>query len=74
MSIISLPKKRILEELKQNSSHGYVLSRKLNLPLSSIYEHIKELREAKLIDFEEKRGRKVYWLTEKGEMLLEALE
>jgi DNA-binding PadR family transcriptional regulator len=74
MSIISLPKKRILEELKQNTSHGYVLSQKLNLPLSSIYEHIKELREAKLIDIEEKERRKIYRLTEKGEMLLKALE
>jgi predicted transcriptional regulator len=51
-----------------------VLSRKLNLPLSSIYEHIKELRDAKLIDIEEKERRKVYRLTEKGEMLLKALE
>ena len=74
MSIISKTKLKILEELKKNPDHGYTLSQNLELPLTFIYQHLKELREAGLIGIEEKERKKIYHLTEKGEMLLKALE
>jgi len=74
MSVVSNPKKRILQEIRQNPSHGYTMSQKVNLPLSSIYEHLKELTEAKLVTYAEEDRRKIYQLTEKGKMLLRALE
>ena len=74
MTIISNPKRKILEEIKRNPCHGYVLSQKLKIPLASIYEHLKELREKKLIEPTDKGGRRTYKLTEKGKMLLKAIE
>ena len=74
MTIISNPKRKILEEIKLNPCHGYVLSQKLKIPLASIYEHLKELREKKLIEPTDKDGRRIYKLTEKGKMLLKAIE
>ena len=74
MTIISNTKRKILEEIKRNPCHGYVLSQKLKIPLASIYEHLKELREKKLIEPTDKDGRRIYRLTEKGKMLLKAIE
>lgn len=74
MSIISETKKQILGEIQYNPNHGYALSQNLGLPLSFIYQHLKELREAGLIKVEEKERKKIYHLTEKGKMLLKALE
>lgn len=74
MVIISTPKRKILEEIKRDPCHGYTLSQKLNIPLASIYEHLKELREKKLIEPTVEDRRKIYRLTEKGKMLLKAIE
>jgi DNA-binding PadR family transcriptional regulator len=74
MSIISQTKKKILLEIKDNTFHGYILSKKLEIPISSVYEHLKELREAGLIEYKEEDRRKIYQLTEKGLMLLKAVE
>ena len=74
MSVISHPKKMILQELQKNQCHGYTLAQKLNMPLSSIYEHLKELREAGLVKCSKEGRRKIYQLTDKGEMLLKAIE
>lgn len=65
---------KILNELKNNPSHGYELSKKIELPLTFIYQHLKELRNAGLIDAEEKGRKKIYHLTEKGELLLKVLK
>lgn len=74
MTIISNSKRKILEEIKRNPCHGYVLSQKLKIPVASVYVHLKELREKKLIEPTNKDGRRIYKLTEKGEMLLKAVE
>ena len=74
MSVISHPKEIILHELQKNQCHGYRLAQKLNMPLSSIYEHLKELREAGLVKYAKEGRRKIYQLMEKGEMLLKAIE
>lgn len=74
MGIVGQRKRRILKEIKRNPSHGYAISRKLKIPISSIYEHLKDLREHGLIESKKEKRRKVYRLTKKGEMLLKALE
>jgi len=58
MSIISKTKIKILEEIKHNPNHGYALSQNLGLPLTFIYQHLKELRDAELIDAEERERKK----------------
>ena len=74
MVIVSTVKRRILEEIRRNPCHGYTLSQKLGIPLASIYEHLKELREKKLIESTDEDRKKIYQLTEKGQMLLKAIE
>ena len=74
MTIISSSKRKILEEIKRNPCHGYVLSQKLKIPVASVYVHLKELREKKLIEYTDSNDRKIYRITEKGEMLLKAIE
>lgn len=75
MSIISNTKKRILMQLKENECHGYILAQKLDIPLASIYGHLKELREAGLIEYvKEKDRKKIYQLTEKGTSLLKLID
>ena len=74
MGIIGQRKKKILKEIEKNPSHGYAISRKLGIPISSIYEHLKDLREHGLVEPRKEKRRKVYKLTKKGEMLLRAVE
>ena len=74
MKIVSKTKKQILEEIQNNPSHGYKLAEKLDMPVSFIYEHLRELREAQLIKFEENGRKKIYHLTEKGVTLLKVIE
>ena len=57
---------RILEEIEKNPSHGYELANRHGVSLSSIYEHLKDLREYKLVEVEKQEKRKVYRITEKG--------
>lgn len=72
--MVSQPKQRILFELKNGQRHGYEIAKRTGLPLGSIYDHLAELVEAGFVEYEEKDRKKIYHLTEKGEMLLEALE
>ena len=74
MSIISQPKKCILLELQDGPKHGYEIAKLADLPLGSIYDHLAELVKAGFIEYEEKDRKKVYRLTEKGEMLLKVLK
>ena len=74
MSVVSQTKKVILQEIHNNQFHGYVIAKNLNLPLSSIYEHLKELRQAGLVKYSKQGRRKIYQLTDKGIMLLSTVE
>jgi len=58
---------------QQNQSEDFI-SKELGISLSTIYVHLAELVEAGFVEYEEKDRKKVYRLTEKGEMLLKALE
>lgn len=41
MLIIGSTKLKILKELSKNPLHGYTLSKKLGITISSIYEHLR---------------------------------
>lgn len=71
MAIISKTKLKILKELAKNPAHGYVLAKKLNITISSIYAHLSELEKAGLITCEVSKRRKIYHLARKGKRLLE---
>jgi DNA-binding PadR family transcriptional regulator len=75
MKIVGKTKKQILEEIQNNPTYGYKLAQKLNIPLSFIYEHLKELRDAGLIEYvKEEDRKKIYQLTEKGTSLLNLID
>lgn len=69
-------KEKILYSLEKSPSHGYELSKTLDVPLSTIYGHLKEFRERKLIDStEESTDRRIiYELTEKGKRVLQVIK
>ncbi|WP_290597714.1 MULTISPECIES: PadR family transcriptional regulator [unclassified Archaeoglobus] len=71
MPVISKIKLRILKELEKEPLHGYALSKKLKVSVSSIYAHLYELEKNGFIASSESDRRKVYRLTEKGKALLE---
>ena len=73
MAIIGSTKMKILKELEKNPIHGYALSKKLGITISSVYEHLSELEGEGLVKCVIDGRRKVYSLTEKGRKLLEIL-
>jgi DNA-binding PadR family transcriptional regulator len=73
MSVISQIKLRILKELEKEPLHGYALSKKLKVSVSSIYAHLYELEKDGFIASSKSDRRKIYRLTEKGKTLLELI-
>lgn len=65
-------KRRILSLLEEEPKHGYVLANELDVQGSTIYQHLSELEDAGYIEWEEEGRRKVYSLTQKGELILQA--
>jgi len=75
MSLIPETKFRIIQQLDEEPMHGYALAKNLGISHGYIYTHLKELREEGMIEVEEiKDNKKVYRLTESGELLVKALE
>lgn len=74
MAIIGSAKKKLLEAIGKEPSHGYELAERVGISKSSAYDHLGDLFEGDLVKFEKKGRRKVYELTSKGEKLLEALK
>ena len=72
--ILHETKRRILKELRTSRFHGYELAKRLNLPLTGIYQHLKELSDDRLIVPQDKGRRIVYSLTKRGEALLAILD
>jgi DNA-binding PadR family transcriptional regulator len=64
---------RILEEVSMSPTHGYALSRKLGISVSSIYDHLKDLERAGLVRSASKLRRRDYQITRNGQLLLRAL-
>lgn len=74
MSIVGETKLGILKNLYQGPSHGYDIAEAVNTSHGGIYTHLQELEDADLIEmFKEEEDKKIYRLTENGEMLLKAL-
>lgn len=65
-------KRRILALLEEKPRHGYILAKDLGVQGSTIYQHLDELEEAGYIEGERNGRRKVYNLTKRGELTLEA--
>jgi DNA-binding PadR family transcriptional regulator len=65
-------KRRVLALLNEEPRHGYALAKELSVQGSTIYEHLEQLEEAGYIQGEQDDRRKVYSLTRRGELTLEA--
>jgi DNA-binding PadR family transcriptional regulator len=75
MGLISETKLRILQSIRNEPTYGYDLAEALDLSSGYVYTHLKELREEGMIEVTEEEGdRKIYQLTERGELLVRALE
>ncbi|QKY21345.1 winged helix-turn-helix transcriptional regulator [Halolamina sp. CBA1230] len=75
MGLVSESKLRILQSIQKEPTYGYELAETLDLSSGYVYTHLKELREEGMIEVTEEEGdRKIYQLTENGELLLQALE
>jgi len=74
MGILGSTKERILREISKQPIHGYGLANRLEISLSSAYEHLKDLKEGGFVESKEKGRKRVYLLTDKGKHLLKALE
>ena len=65
-------KRRILALLEEEPRHGYALAKDLGKQGPTVYEHLQELEEAGYIESEQEGRRKVYSLTERGTLTLQA--
>jgi len=65
-------KRRILSLLDEEPRHGYVLAKELGVQGSTVYEHLRKLENAGYIDAEQDRRRKIYSLTKRGKLIIEA--
>lgn len=65
-------KRNILALLAEESRHGYILAKELGVQGSTIYEHLEQLEEAGYIEGEQDGRRKIYSLTKRGELTLQA--
>ncbi len=73
MVILGVTKSRILEELSRRDLHGYELARKVGIPVTGIYQHLRELSADGLISHEIVGRRKTFSLTTKGRRLIELI-
>ncbi|SDQ62834.1 winged helix-turn-helix domain-containing protein [Natronobacterium texcoconense] len=65
-------KRRILSQLDEEPRHGYALAKDLGRQGPTVYEHLQELEEAGYVEGEQEGRRKIYSLTERGKLTLQA--
>ncbi len=65
-------KRRILALLDEEPRHGYALAKDLDRQGPTVYEHLQELEEAGYIENDQEGRRKIYSLTERGSLTLQA--
>ncbi len=66
---------KILEILTIEPIHGYGLKKKLNISISSIYAHLKELTDKGFTEIWKKEDKKIYYrITDKGREILSLLK
>ena len=79
MELIGETKKKILLEIAKQPIHGYRIASNLTLPLSTVYGqstvygHLRDLRELGLIEYQMKDRQIIYELTEKGKIFMSLL-
>lgn len=68
-------KKEILFHIKEQDSYGYEIAKTLDIPVSTVYGHIKDLFEKEIISRKRKNADRqiYYYLTEKGKRLVTVL-
>ena len=67
-------KRQILKKLREEPLHGYALASELGKQGPTIYEHLQQLEGGGYIEAEKDGRRKVYSLTDRGELTLQAEE
>lgn len=72
--ILKVTKRRILARLRDGGLHGYQLAKDVDMPVTGIYQHLRELEAEGLITYKRIDRRKVFFLTEKGTKLIDILE
>lgn len=65
-------KRELLALINDEPRHGYALAKELGKQGPTIYKHLQELEEAGYVENEQDGRRKVYNLTERGELILQA--
>jgi DNA-binding PadR family transcriptional regulator len=65
-------KRRILSLIEEEPRHGYILAKELGKQGPTVYEHLQELEEAGYVESNEDGRRKIYSLTKRGELTLQA--
>ncbi len=69
---LTKPKLTILRFLKENPIHGYQLAAELDRHESPIYQHLNQLEADGLVKSEKQNRRKIYEVTKKGQLILDA--
>jgi DNA-binding PadR family transcriptional regulator len=72
MVALTEAKLRVLRLLNDSPSHGYALASELGVQGPTIYQHLQELEDEGYVESEEDGRRRVYSLTDKGELIIEA--
>ena len=67
-------KRKILFELAKQNLHGYELAKRVDLSVTGIYQHLKELTQEGLIEPTRQDDKITYSLTEKGLFLVKVLK
>jgi DNA-binding PadR family transcriptional regulator len=65
-------KREILSLIDEEPRHGYVIAQELGKQGPTVYEHLGELEDAGYVTSEPDDRRKVYSLTDRGELVVEA--
>ncbi len=74
MELVGKTKKKILLEIAKEPYHGYKLALSLTLPLSTIYGHLRDLKELGLIESQMKDRQITYSLTDKGKAFIKVVK
>jgi len=74
LAIIGETKLKILRTLARQQTHGYALAAEVGIPVTAIYQHLRELERDGLVRREVSGPRKLLVLTPKGERLLEVVD
>jgi len=74
MKLIGKTKQKILEEITKHPIHGYQIAHNLELPLSTVYGHLKDLQNIGLIKGKKGCPQIIYSTTEKGILLLQVIK